>query len=206
MNTLTTNSEWQHRIICPGNDKKIGIFHTRGKRWDDEAQVRKSRSIRGGQENGIRKAHRREIRLFNGYFDGNNGSITTAQRVCMCVSVCESDTSCGAALPWLTAPVWLYNSWSLLSVWLYKHKIRCSFRQNSSIDHYSEIPQPRPLSSIPFLSCQSIALCADFYPLTNHSAPLLLSGCQSRGISLGVWCSTKEQSATNRRMWFHLKT
>lgn len=50
--------------------------------------------------------------------------------VYVCVFVCLSvytgclATSCCVALCWLTAPDPLYNRWSLLCVWLYKHRVR----------------------------------------------------------------------------------
>lgn len=68
-----------------------------------------------------------------------------------------------------------------------------SLMQNSSIDHFSEIPQPHSLSSAPFLSCQSIALCVDFYPLTNHSAPLALLSCQSSRRYCLIWSSSSPE-------------
>lgn len=102
-------------------------------------------------------------------------------RRCLCLCLCErcSATPCGVALRWLTAPVQLYNSWSLLCVWLYKHRV--GWLPHAELQYWSlwQDPTAALIVLCPLLSCQSITLCVDFYPLTNHSAPLPLFNCQS---------------------------
>lgn len=112
--------------------------------------------------------------------------------VCGCWRVCGfcvrcPATPCGVALRWLTAPVRLYNSWSLLCVWLYKHRV--GWLPHAELQYWSLRRDPTAALIVfcPFLSCQSIALCVDFYPLTNHSAPLPLLSCQSSGRYCLIW-------------------
>lgn len=100
---------------------------------------------------------------------------------CLCLCLCErcSATPCSVALHWLTAPVQLYNSWSLLCVWLYKHRV--GWLPHAELQYWSlwQDPTATLIVFCPFLSCQSMALCVEFYPLTNHSALLALLNCQS---------------------------
>lgn len=112
---------------------------------------------------------------------------------CVCVGVCFCvrclATPCRVALRWLTAPVQLYNSWSLLCVWLYKHWV--GRLPHAELKYWSLRRDPTATLIVlcPFLPCQSIALCVDFYPLTNHSAPLPLLSCQSSGRYCLIWSS-----------------
>ncbi len=123
-------------------------------------------------------------------------------RVCVCVCECVSvrcpAAPCSVALRWLTAPVRLYNSWSLLCVWLYKHWVgRLS---HAELQYWSLRWDPTATLIVlcPFLSCQSIALCVDFYPLTNHSAPLPLLSCQSSGRYRLIWSCISPEFHTTR--------
>lgn len=109
-----------------------------------------------------------------------------------CVSVCVSGcpaTPCCVTLRWLTAAVCLYNSWSLLCVWLYKHRV--GWLPHAELQYWSlrRDPTASLIVLCPFLFHQSIALCVDFYPLTNHSAPLPLLSCQSSGSYCLIWSS-----------------
>lgn len=118
----------------------------------------------------------------------------TSLCVCECKHVRCPATPCCVALCWLTAPVRLYNSWSLHCVWLYKHK--AGWLPHAELQYWSleRDPTAAVIVLCPFLPCQSIALCVDFYPLTNHSAPSPLLSCQSSGRYRLIWSSFSPES------------
>lgn len=125
--------------------------------------------------------------------------------VCECARVCVCDwerclaTSCCVTLWWLTAPAWLYNGRSLLSVSLYKHKV--GWFPHAELLYWSLMWDLTAALIVlfPFLSCRSIALCVDFYPLTNHSDPLPLLSCQSSRRCCCIWYSLSGKRAISSK-------